>query len=70
MGLQLIFCVETNKSCGSDWIYIKDTIEHFFTYERGQIKFSTVYMNGKGNYMTPKVEKEIHLFRGHLLLRL
>lgn len=70
MGLQLIFCVETNKSCGSDWIYIKDTIEHFFTYERGQIKSSTVYMNGKGNYMTPKVEKEIHSFRGHLLLRL
>lgn len=29
MGLQLIFAVETNKKCNSDWIYIKDTIEHF-----------------------------------------
>ena len=25
MGLQLIFVVETNKKCKSDWIYIKDT---------------------------------------------
>ena len=23
MGLQLIFVVETNKKCNSDWIYIK-----------------------------------------------
>ncbi len=26
MGVQLIFVVETNKKCNSDWIYIKDTI--------------------------------------------
>lgn len=26
MGLQLVFVVETNKKCNSDWIYIKDTI--------------------------------------------
>lgn len=25
MSLQLIFVVETNKTCKSDWIYIKDT---------------------------------------------
>lgn len=29
MGLQLIFVVETNKKCKSDWIYIKDTIDYF-----------------------------------------
>lgn len=29
MGVQLIFTVETNKKCNSDWIYIKDTVEHF-----------------------------------------
>lgn len=27
MGTQLIFCVETNKQCKSDQIYIRDTIE-------------------------------------------
>ena len=31
MGIQLIFVVETNKACNSDWIYIKDTIEYFYT---------------------------------------
>lgn len=47
MGQQLIFVVETNKKCNSDWIYIKDTIEHFYQYDRAHTKFSTVYMNGK-----------------------
>ena len=59
MGLQLIFAVETNKKCNSDWIYIKDTIEHFYSYERTQVKFSVVYMDGKGNYNSNKKEKEI-----------
>ena len=40
MGVQLIFVVETNKKCNSDWIYIKETIEHFYLYDRikSQIK--------------------------------
>ena len=57
MGQQLIFVVETNKKCNSDWIYIKDTIEHFYQYDRAHTKFSTVYMNGKGNY--PNKSKKI-----------
>ena len=27
MGVQLIFVVETNKDCNSDWIYIKETVD-------------------------------------------
>lgn len=50
MGLQLIFVVETNKTCKSDWIYIKDTVERFYQYDRAQVKLSPVYMNGKGKY--------------------
>lgn len=57
MGHQLIFVVETNKQCKSDWIYIKDTIEHFYTFDRTQIKLTVVYLNGKGNYANK--EKEI-----------
>ncbi len=57
MGLQLVFVLETNKQCNSDWIYIKDTIEHFYEYERTQVKFSPLYMNGKGNYR--KKEKQV-----------
>lgn len=57
MGLQLIFVVETNKKCNSDWIYIKDTIEHFYQYDNANVRFTVVYMDGKGNYK--KKEKEI-----------
>ena len=37
MGLQLIFVVETNKTCKSDWIYIKDTVERFYQYDRHRL---------------------------------
>lgn len=57
MGMQLIFVVETNKACKSDWIYIKDTVNHFYQYETGNIKLTDVYMNGKGRYKSK--EKEI-----------
>ena len=50
MGLQLIIVVEANKKCKSDWIYIKDTIDRFYRYEQAHVKFSPVYMDGKGNY--------------------
>ena len=46
MGVQLIFAVETNKKCNSDWIYIKDTVEYFYAYERTQLKLSVVYLDG------------------------
>lgn len=32
MNLQLIFVVEANSKCKSDWIYIKETIEQFYQY--------------------------------------
>ena len=58
MGLQLIFVVETNKKCKSDWIYIKETIDCFFNIDPAQIKLSTVYLDGKGKYATKKREIE------------
>jgi hypothetical protein len=57
VGSQFIFVVETNKKCQSDWMYIKDTIEHFYTFDGTQVKLSTVYMDGRGNYK--KKEKDI-----------
>lgn len=50
MGLQLIFAVETNRKCKSDWIYIRDTIDRFYEYENTRIKLTPVYMDGKGKY--------------------
>lgn len=57
MDLQLIFVVETDSKSKSDWIYIKDTIDYFYNYDQSHVKFSTVYMAGKGNYK--KVETKI-----------
>ena len=57
MGLQLIFVIETNKTCKSDWIYIKETIEHVFIFDSTQVKFSKVYLDGKCKYRNK--EKEI-----------
>lgn len=57
MGRQFIFVVETNKKCQSDWMYIKDTIEHFYAFDRTQVKLSVVYMDGRGNY--EKKEKDV-----------
>lgn len=56
MGLQLIFVVETNSKSKSDWIYIRDTIERFYQYNRNHVKFTPVYMNGKGKYKGKKGE--------------
>ena len=60
MGLQLIICVETNKKCNSDYIYIKTSIEHFYSINQGNIKLSPVYFNGKGNYSSKKAINDIN----------
>ena len=59
MGIQFIFCVETNKQCKSDQIYIKDTIERFFTYDNAMVRFSFVYMDGKYKYSSKSVKSQI-----------
>lgn len=56
MGLQLIFVVETDQSCQSDWMYIKATLKRFYTLDEAHLKLSPVYMNGRGNYI--RREKE------------
>ena len=59
MGLQLIFCVETKQICKSDQIYIKKTIERFYPDDKGKIKLSWVFMDGRGNYTTAKIKKRL-----------
>ena len=59
MGTQLIFCVETNRQCKSDQIYIKDTIERFFSYDYAMVKFSFIFMAGKYNYSSKSVKSQI-----------
>ena len=59
MGTQLIFCVETNKQCKSDQIYIRDTIEKFFSYDNAMVKFSFIFMDGKYKYSSKSVKTQI-----------
>lgn len=58
MALQMILCLETNKRSATDYVYIKDTINRFFCLDN-KIKISPIYMNGKSNYNSKKVKKEI-----------
>lgn len=58
MPLQIIFCVETNKRAGTDWVYISDTIRHFYNIDNS-IRITPVYMETKTNYKQNWVKKEI-----------
>lgn len=64
MSQQLIFVVETNSQNKSDWIYIKETIDHF--YNTRDVKLSPVYMDGKTKYQkkTKEITKLISRFKG------
>jgi len=59
MGLQLIICMETDQRTKSDYVYIKSTIDYFYHIDQANVKISPVYMGGRGNYASPKIEKRI-----------
>lgn len=59
MGLQIVFCVEAKKSSKTDYIYIKATVESFYSFDRANTRLSPIYLNGKGNYTSKKVCREI-----------
>lgn len=58
MGLQLIFCVETNKRAETDWVYIDETIKAKYKLSN-QIKVSKINMETKSRYDARKVLGEI-----------
>ncbi len=58
MAMQMILCLETNKRANTDYIYIKEILNHF--YQRSnQIKISPVYMGTKTKYRSNDTLKEI-----------
>lgn len=59
MGLQLIFVLETNAGCRSDWIYIKSTLERFCSTQLSKVKLSEVYMDGKKKYKGSRINTKI-----------
>lgn len=58
MGLQLIFCVETNKKADTDWVYIDETIKANYKLSN-QIKLSKINMETKSRYDSRKVLADI-----------
>lgn len=58
MGIQLIICMETPKKAGTDWAYIKDTLEHFFVVDN-DVKLSPIFMTSKSMYNSGGVLKQI-----------
>lgn len=58
MGLQLIFCVETNKQADTDWVYIEETLKAYYQLPN-QVKRTKINMETKSKYNSRKVLGEI-----------
>lgn len=58
MSIQMILCVETNKSADTDSIYIYDTIYRWYKIDN-KIKLSKINMNSKSRYNSKAVVREI-----------
>lgn len=58
MGKQIILCVEASKQALTDAIYIKEVISRFYEIDQS-VKLSFVYMNGKTNYCSRSVQRNI-----------
>ena len=59
MGTQLIFVLETDRRCQSDWMYINNLIHKQYDYDHSYIKLSPIFLGGRGNYNKKKVERDI-----------
>ena len=59
MGLQLIFCVESNPKSQTDWIYIHETVRHYYSDINAAVRLTPIFLSGKNNYRSAKVTKSI-----------
>lgn len=58
MAVQLILCVETNKSAATDITYIMEALYKYYVIGN-DVKLSKVYMNSKSRYKSKDVLKQI-----------
>lgn len=58
MNLQIILCVEADKRAAADNIYIKETINRFYSYGN-DTKLTFVNMGGKSKYNSKSVERQV-----------
>ena len=55
---QLVFCFETNNRAGTDYVYVKDTLERFYELDKLE-PIKPIYMGGKQKYNSKDIEKKI-----------
>ncbi len=60
MGVQLLFVVEADKACRSDWIYIKELLDRFYVINDSEIKLTPIFLGGKGRYKEKAKINEIN----------
>lgn len=58
MAIQMIFCLETNKRAGTDYIYIREVLDYLYQIGN-QVKITPIYMGTKTKYQATGVLKEI-----------
>ncbi len=58
MNKQIIFCLETNKQAGTDWVYISETIKRFYK-DSNKIHLEKEFLNGKTNYNSKGILNDI-----------
>lgn len=61
--MQLIFCVESNKTNRSDWIYLKELMDHYYGVNPHEVKYSTVFLGGKTKYNDSTTRNQIAVFK-------
>ena len=56
----VIFVIETKSDKeNSDGVYLRETLEHLYEYDRSNTIVKFVFMNGKGNYNKSSVVNKI-----------
>ena len=61
MTVQVVIVVEADERSRSDYIYIRSVLEKWFDlHVVSNVKFSVVFMGGKGNYNKKKIENAIN----------
>lgn len=58
MAIQMIFCLETNKRAGTDYIYIKEILDNWYQLSN-QVKLTPIYMGTKTKYQSKDILREI-----------
>lgn len=61
MAIQIVLVVEADERSRSDYIYIRSVLDKWFNLHMlSDVKFSAVFMGGKGNYNKKKVVNTIN----------